>query len=59
MKRRRKMIDRGTSHTNLEYVEICKTIRKPVRDDIREYNTIRVKKAVERRENFKKATNKE
>ena len=47
LKRRREMIDKGTPRTSIEYAEICKTIRKLVRDDIREYNTIRVKKAVE------------
>ena len=39
--------------------EICKTIRKLVRDDIREYNTMRVKKAVETGKGLKKAVNRE
>ena len=59
LKRRREMIDKGTPRTSIEYAEICKTIRKLVRDDIREYNTIRVKKAVETGQGLRKATNRE
>ena len=40
-------------------METCKTIRKLVRDDIREYNSIRVKKAVETGKGLRKATNRE
>ena len=40
-------------------VVICKTIRKLVRDDITQHNTIRVKEAVETGKGLKKATNKE
>ena len=47
LKRRREMIERGIPHTNIEYAEICKTVRKLLRDDIREYNTMRVKEAVQ------------
>ena len=41
------MIKRGIPSKNIEYAEICKTIRQLLRDDIREYNTMRVKEAVE------------
>ena len=41
------MIERVIPRTNIEYVEICKTIRKLLRDDIREQSAIRVKEAVE------------
>ena len=58
-KRRREMIERGTPRTNIEYMERCKTVRKLLRDDIREYNTMRVKEAVETGKAIKKATNKE
>ena len=37
--------ERNTTY-KYEYAEICKTIRKLFRDDIRDYNTIRVKEAV-------------
>ena len=53
------MIERGISRANIEYAEICKTIRNLLRDDIREYNTMRVKEAVETGKGLKKATTKE
>ena len=59
LKRREEMIGRGIPRTNIEYVEICKTVRKLLRDDIREYNTMRVKEAVETGKGLKKVTNKE
>ena len=59
LKRRREMIARGIPCTNIEYAEICKTARKLLRDDIREYNTMRVKEAVGTGKGFKKATTKE
>ena len=46
LKRRREMIDKGTPRTSIEYAEICKTIRKLVRDDIREYIFISYKNCV-------------
>ena len=55
----REMIERGIPRTNIEYVEICKTIRKLVRDGIRENNSIRVKEEVEAGKGLKKATTKE
>ena len=57
--REREMTKRGIPHTNIEYVEIRKTARKLLRDDIREYNTMTVKEAVETGKGFKKATKKE
>ena len=53
------MIERGIPRTNIEYAEICKTARKLLRDDIREYNTTRVKKAVETGKGLQMATTKE
>ena len=50
---------RGIPPTNIEYTEICKTVRKLLRDDIREYNTMTVKESVETGKGLKKATNKE
>ena len=35
LKRRREMIEGGIQRTNIEYVEICKTVRKLLRYDIR------------------------
>ena len=59
LKRRREMIERGISRGNIEYAEICKTVGKLLRDDIREYNTMRVKEAVETGKGLRKATTKE
>ena len=53
------MIERGIPRTDIEYAEICKTVRKLLRDDIREYNNMRVKEAVETGKAIKKANNKE
>ena len=53
------MIERGIPRTHTEYAEICETIRKLVRDVIREYNTVRVKEALETGKGLKKASNKE
>ena len=59
LKRRRDIIERGIPSTNIEYAEICKAVRQLLRDDIREYNTMRVKEAVDTGKGLKKATNKE
>ena len=59
LKRRREMTERGIPRTNIEYEEICKTVRKLLRNDIREYNTRRVKEAVETGRGLEKACNKE
>ena len=52
------MIERGISCTNIEYVEICKTIRKLLRDDFREYKTVSQGSSGDRK-GLKKATTKE
>ena len=59
LKRRREMIERGVPRTNIEYAEICKTVRKLLTDDIRECNSMRVKEEVETGKGLKKATTKE
>ena len=53
------MIERGIPRANIEYADICKTVRKLLRDGIREYNTMRVKEAVKTGNVLKKATTKE
>ena len=59
LKRRREIIERRIPRTHIEHADICKTVRKLSRDDIREYNTMRVKEAVETGKGLKKATTKE
>ena len=58
MKKRRNMKHTGTATNNIEYAELCKTIRKKTRDDIRQYNTNLVKVAVENNKGLKKASQK-
>ena len=53
------MIERGIPRTNIDYAEICKTVRRVLRNDSREYNTMRVEEEVEAGRGLKKATNKE
>ena len=38
MKKRREMIENNTTRDRIEYVEICKTIKKKAREDIRKQN---------------------
>ena len=38
MKKRREMIENKTPRDHIEYVEICKTIRKKAKEDIRKHN---------------------
>ena len=53
------MTERGIPRTNIEYVELYKTVRKLLTDNVRKCNTMRVKEAVETGKGLKKATNKE
>ena len=50
---------RKIPRTNLEYEEIYKTLRNLLRDNIRDYNTMRVTEALKTGKGLKKATNKE
>ena len=52
------MIETAIPLTNMECAEICMIARKLLTDEIREYNTIRAKKAVETGKSLKKTTNK-
>ena len=38
MKKRREMIENDTPRDHIEYVEICKTIKKKAKEDIRKQN---------------------
>ena len=56
LKNRRKMASRDlNSREKVEYTELCKTIRKKMRADLREHNTMKVKIAIESRKGLKKA----
>ena len=58
LKKRREMNGKDQSaRERIEYSELCKTIRKKMREDIREYNTMRVKEAIENGKGLKKSLN--
>ena len=45
MKKRREMIENNTPIDHIEYVEICKTIKKKAREDIRKHNLDEIREA--------------
>ncbi|MEE4247402.1 MAG: reverse transcriptase domain-containing protein [Kangiellaceae bacterium] len=56
LKKRREMTGKDqNAREKIEYIELCKTIRKKMREDIREYNTMRVKEAIENGKGLKKS----
>jgi len=58
LKKRREMAGKDQSaREKIEYSELCKTIRKSMREDIREHNTMRIREAIESGRGLQKATN--
>ena len=47
MKKRREMIENKTPRDHIEYVEICKTIRKKAKEDIRKHNLDEIRETIE------------
>ena len=47
MKKRREMIENKTPRDHIEYVEICKTIKKKVKEDIRMHNLDEIRETIE------------
>ena len=47
MKKRREMIENKTPRDHIEYVEICKTIKKKAREDIRTHNLDEIRETIE------------
>lgn len=55
MKKRRQMSDTtGNTRMRIEYVEICKTIKKKAREDIRKHNLETIKRTIETKKSLKK-----
>ena len=54
MKKRREMIENKTHRDHIEYVEICKTIKKKAREDIWNHNLDEIRKTIEATEDLKK-----
>ena len=54
MKKLREMIDKKTLRDHIEYVEICKTIKKKAREDIRKHNLYEIRETSEASRSLKK-----
>ena len=54
MKKRREMIENKTPRDHIEYVEICKTIKKKGREDIRKHNLDEIRETIEASKSLKK-----
>ena len=54
MKKRREMIENETPRDHIEYVEICKTIKKKANEDIRKHNLDEIRETIEASKSLKK-----
>ena len=54
MKKHRDMIESNTPRDQIEYVEICNTIKKKAREDIRKHNFDEIRETIEAYKSFKK-----
>ena len=54
LKKRREMIENKTPRDYIEYVEICKTIKKEAREDIRKHNLDEIRETIEASKSLKK-----
>ena len=54
MKKRREMIENKTPRDHIEYVEICKTIKKKAKEDIRKHNLDEIQETIEASKSLKK-----
>ena len=55
MKKRREMIENKTPRDHIEYVEICKTIKKKAREDIQEHNLDEIRETIEASKSLKRS----
>ena len=53
MKKRREMIENKTPRDNIEYVEICKTIKKKAKEDTRKHNLDEIRETIEASKSLK------
>ena len=54
MKKCREMIENNTPRDHIEYVEICKTIKKKAREDIRKHDLDEIRETIEASKSLKK-----
>ena len=53
-KKRRELIENETPRDHIEYVEICKTIKKKAKEDIRKHNLDEIRETIEASKSLKK-----
>ena len=58
MKKRREMIENKTPRDHIEYVEICKTIKKEAKEDIWKHNLDEIRETIEASKSLKKVSRK-
>ena len=58
VKKRREMIENNTPRDHIEYVEICKNIKKKAREDIRKHNLDEIRETIEASKSLKKVRRK-
>src|SRR5271154_2151023 len=56
LRKRREMKQDATQYSQIEYRELCKTVRKQMREEIRKYNVQLVQKALTENRGLKSAT---
>ena len=54
MKKRRELIENKTPRDHIEYVEICKTIKKKAKEDIRKHNLDEIRETIEAYKSLKR-----
>ena len=54
MKKLREMKENNTPTDHIEYVEICKTAKKKMREDIRKHNLVEIRETIEASKSLKK-----
>ena len=53
MKKRREVIENTTPRDHIEYVEMCKTIKKKAKEDIRKHNLDEIRETIEATKSLK------
>ena len=54
MKKRREIMENNTPRDHIEYVDIYKTVKKKVREDIRKHNLDEIRETIETSKNLKR-----
>jgi len=54
MKRRKELKNSGTPRNDIEYAELCKSIRREIKEDVRKFNEKVIQEAIENNKSMKK-----